>query len=177
MVKTELSLEIPPGALAQVVESVFENMLSLEVAECATPWFSGGDRLTSAVYLTGAWNGALLLECDSRQACTFAGRFLCVDIPDVVDDVVRDVLGELANMIGGNLKCVMTPGIHLSMPTVVDGSENCLRICGTEVREQLTFRLGEGLFWVTFLTTSLASLTEVEARHGAGRIPSQSFIS
>jgi chemotaxis protein CheX len=155
MVKTESSLAIPPGALAQVVESVFENMLSLEVAECGTPWFPGSDRLTSAVYLTGAWNAALLLECDRIQACTFAGRFLCVDTPKVVDDVVRDVLGELANMIGGNLKCVMTPGIQLSMPTVVDGSQYSLRICRTEVRDQLTFRFAEDFFWVTVLATSL----------------------
>jgi chemotaxis protein CheX len=155
MVKTEPSLELPPGALAQVVESVFENMLNLGVSECGTAWFPGADRLTSAVYLTGAWNGALLLECDRAQACTFAGRFLCAECPAAVDDVVRDVLGELANMIGGNLKCVMTPGIHLSMPTVVDGSEYSMRICGTEVRDQLTFRFAEGLFWVTFLATSL----------------------
>ena len=159
MVITKSSLAIPPGALAQVVESVFENMLSLEVAECATPWFAGGDRLTSAVCLTGAWNGALQLECDTSQACTFAGRFLCVDTPGGVDDVVRDVLGELANMIGGNLKCVMIPGIHLSMPTVVDGSEYSLRICGTEVRDQLTFRFEGGLFWVTVLATSLRGVS------------------
>jgi chemotaxis protein CheX len=70
-----------------------------------------------------------------------------------VDDVVRDVLGELTNMIGGNLKCVLTRGIKLSMPAVVDGSDYALRICGAEIRQRLAFQCAEGQFWVMTLTT------------------------
>jgi CheY-specific phosphatase CheX len=66
---------------------------------------------------------------------------------------VRDVLGELVNMIGGNMKCVLTRGIQLSMPSVVDGSDYSLRICGAAVRERLAFRCAEGAFWVTVLAT------------------------
>ena len=150
---TEWSVQILPDELAQIVESVFATMLGLEVNECGTPWFPGGDRLTSAVHLAGEWNGAVLLECDRRQACRFAGRFLSMDLPDTVDDVVRDVLGELVNMIGGNLKCVLTRGIRLSMPCVVDGSDYSLRVCGVEVRERLAFQCDEGIFWITVLTT------------------------
>jgi len=149
----ELSLGPLRSELSQIVESVFETMVSLEIGNCGTPWFAGRDRLTSAIHLAGDWNGAVLLECDRRQACRFAGRFLSMDPPDTVDDVVRDVLGELANMIGGNLKCVLTPGIRLSMPSVVDGSEYSVRICGAEVRERLSFQCAEGLFWITVLTT------------------------
>ena len=150
---TGLSIEILPSELAQIVESVFAAMLNLEVRECGEPWFPSGDRLTSAVHLAGDWNGAVLLECDRGQACRFAGRFLSMDPPDTVDDVVRDMLGELANMIGGNVKCVLTKGIRLSMPSVVDGSDYSLRVCGAEVRERLAFQCAEGLFWITVLTT------------------------
>jgi chemotaxis protein CheX len=148
---TELRIEIQPSELAQIVESVFAAMLGLEASECGTPWFPGADRLTSAVHLAGDWNGAVLLECDQRQACRFAGRFLSMDPSDTVDDVVRDVLGELANMIGGNLKCVLSQGIRLSMPTVMDGSDYSLRVCGVEVQLRLAFQCDDGLFWVTVL--------------------------
>ena len=153
LMPTEWSTEILPSELAQIVASVFGAMLSLEVGEGGTPWFPNGDRLTAAVQMAGDWNGALLLECDRRQACQFAGRFLSIDPPGNVDDVVRDVLGELANMIGGNIKCVLTHGIRLSMPSVVDGSDYCLRVCGTTVRERLAFQCIEGPFWVTVLAT------------------------
>jgi chemotaxis protein CheX len=149
---TELKVEIHPQELTQIVESLFQTMLNLETTQCAIPRTPGPDRLTSAIQLTGEWHGAVMLECNRSQACQFAGRFLSMDPPDTVDDMVRDVLGELANVIGGNLKCVLTQGIRLSMPSVVDGDYS-LRVCGVEFRERLSFQCAEGPFWVTVLTT------------------------
>lgn len=154
---TEVSLEVLPSELAQIVESVFATMLSLEVCRDETPWFAGEDRLTAAVHLAGDWNGVVLLECSRGQACTFAGRFLSEAPPTVVDDVVRDTLGELANMIGGNLKCILSRGIRLSMPSVLEGSDYSLRVCGAKVQERLAFQCAEGLFWITILTTKAPS--------------------
>jgi chemotaxis protein CheX len=150
---TELSTPIQPSELAQIVESVFATMLSLEVSECAAPWFANRDRLTAAVHMAGDWNGAVLLECDPRQACRFASLFLSMEPRETVDDVVRDVLGELVNMIGGNMKSVLMRGIQLSMPSVVDGSDYCLRICGGKVRDRLAFQCAEGTFWVAVVAT------------------------
>ena len=147
----DTALGITRNELAQIVASVFDAMLGLEIAGAATPWFPGTDRLTAAVHLAGEWNGAVLVECSRVQACHFAARFLSLDAAAAVDDVVRDVLGELANMIGGNLKCVLTRGISLSMPVVVDGSDYSMRVCGAEVRERLSFVCAEGVFWITVL--------------------------
>ena len=148
--QTEVKVEI----LAQIVESVFLTMMDLELTSSEKPWHPGGERLTSFVQLTGDWNGAVLIECTRRQACQFAGRILAMDPPDAVDDDVRDVLGELANMIGGNMKCGMSAtGVRLSMPTVMDGTDCDLRICGSEVQDRLAFQCADGHFWVTVLTT------------------------
>jgi CheY-specific phosphatase CheX len=68
-----------------------------------------------------------------------------------VDDGVRDVLGELANVIGGNMKGVMAAAAHLSMPTVIEGGELDLHIFGSKGQERLTFESSEGSFWVTIL--------------------------
>lgn len=156
-----LMTEVLPGELAQIVQAVFGTMLSLEVQECAAPWFAGGNRLTSAVHLAGDWNGAVLLECDQLQACRFAARYLSTDAlatdalateaSNRVDDVVRDVLAELANMIGGNMKCLLPGRTRLSMPSVMDGSNYSLKVCGAEIRHRLAFRCVEGTFWITVL--------------------------
>src|ERR1700722_3579948 len=120
--RTDVSAGILPGELAQIVASVFTTMTNLEVSRCEAPWFQSEDRLTAAVHLSGGWSGAALFECNRHQACQLASRFLSIDPPDALDDVVRDALGELANMIGGNMKCVIPLGaISLSMPSVVDG--------------------------------------------------------
>jgi chemotaxis protein CheX len=147
--QTEVSVEL----LAQIVESVFLTMMNIEVSTSDALWNHGEDRLTSFVHLTGDWNGAVLLECNPLQACQFAGRMLSMDPPETVDDDVRDVLGELANMIGGNMKCGMAAGVRLSMPTVMEGHDYDLRVCGSQVLERLSFQCAEGHFWVTVLTT------------------------
>jgi len=147
--QTEVSVEL----LAQIVESVFTTMMDLEVTPSDAPWNPSGDRLTSTVYLTGEWNGAVLFDCNPRQACQFAGRILSMDPPAIVDDDVRDVLGELANMIGGNMKCGMTTGVSLSMPTVMEGRDYDMRICGSQVLERIAFQCADGHFWVTVLST------------------------
>ena len=147
--QTEVSVEM----LVQIVESVFSTMMGLEVSPTDAPWSPSGNRLTSSVYLTGEWNGAVLFDCNPRQACQFAGRILSMDPPEIVDDDVRDVLGELANMIGGNMKCGMTTGVSLSMPTVMEGRDYDMRICGSQVLERVAFQCAEGHFWVTVLST------------------------
>jgi chemotaxis protein CheX len=137
--------------VAQTVEAVFLAMMNLEVSPGETPWAPSSDQLTSAVHLSGVWNGALLFECDRQQACQFAGRFLSMDPPQAVTDDVRDVLGELANMIGGNIKSAVAAGLCLSMPSVTDGSDYGLRVCGSEVQDRLAFDCDDGPFWVTLL--------------------------
>ncbi len=109
---TETNIRLHPGELAQVVESVFRTMLTLEVTQSQAPWFPSEERLTAAVHLAGDWSGVVLLECDRWQACQFAGRFLSGDPPEKVDNVERDLLGELVNMIGGNLKCALGRGLR-----------------------------------------------------------------
>ena len=147
----ESTIEIHLSELAQIVEYVFRTMVGVEVCESSQSWIPGGDRLTATVNLTGDWPGVLALECGHEQACAFAARFLSMEKPEIVDDVVRDVLGELSNMIGGNLKCVLAGGLKLSMPTVVDGAEHSLRVCRAGSKERLVFDCVEGAFSVAVL--------------------------
>ncbi len=75
----ELTERIQTSELAQIVESVFGTMMSLEVVFAESPYVAGAERLIAAVHLTGEWNGSVLLECDGDVACRFTGRFLSMD--------------------------------------------------------------------------------------------------
>ena len=145
--QTEIELDM----LERIVKSVFITMLDLAVFSSEITHQPGMSRLTSFVQMTGDWNGAVLLECSPRQACLFAGRILSMEPPDIVDDGVSDAMGELANVIGGNLKCGMSAGVCLSMPSVLDGRDYDVRMDRSEVRERITFECSEGYFWVTLL--------------------------
>jgi len=146
----DLDTGIVHGELAQIVESVFDSMLSLQARESPTPWAPGEHRVRAMVRLTSGWNGAVLMECDRDQACRFAGKFLSMDKPEAVDELVRDVLGELANMIGGNLKCVLKGGMKLSMPSVVEQSGDGMG--DGKIHHRLSFQTAEGPFGVVVIT-------------------------
>jgi chemotaxis protein CheX len=157
--------QVTAEMVGQIVESVFITMMNLEVFPGQEPWAPSSDQLTSAVHLSGEWNGAVLLECNRWQACRFAGRFLSMDPPESVNDDVRDVLGELTNMIGGNMKSAVTTGLTLSMPCVTDGSDYGLRVCGSEVQDRLGFECVDGPFWVTLLAVAPSRLAGSRLRN------------
>lgn len=142
--------------IEQIAASVFSTMLGLEfqtrTASRAYP--ASPNTLTASVQLDGVWRGAVLLHCLEEQAREFAARFLGMPPPESVDDDVRDVLGELANMIAGNLKCTLRPGIRLSIPSVVNGSIPSLRDAGNVICE-LGFNTEGGPFWLCALEIAL----------------------
>lgn len=54
-------------------------------------------------------------------------------------------------MLGGNLKPTLPPGVALSMPSVVEGSDYALRICGSNSAKTWIFSSGLGIFSVTLV--------------------------
>jgi chemotaxis protein CheX len=149
--RNAMATEVSAEMVAQIVESVFMTMMNLDVTPGTTSWTPSNDQLTSTVHLSGSWNGALLFECHRLQACLFAGRFLSIGPPVTVNDDVRDVLGELANMIGGSIKSAVSAGLSLSIPSVTDGSDSPPVCNGAKVQNRLAFECAEGPFWVALL--------------------------
>jgi chemotaxis protein CheX len=76
-----------------------------------------------------------------------------IPTPIQFDDDVCDALGELANMIGGNLKSVLPRGVSLSLPSVVQGNSYSLRVCGGHRNNRMSFTGPDGPFWVTLVET------------------------
>lgn len=138
-----------PEELAEVVASVFDTMLRTDVEESFEVPPPRGEMVTAAVYLTGAFQGAVLLHCPPWQACGLAAQFLKRTPPSSVDDDVLDVMGELANMIAGNLKSTLLPGTHLSIPSITQGPDSTLRLCGSRPVQRSAFRTPLGPVWIT----------------------------
>jgi CheY-specific phosphatase CheX len=135
--------------MEQTVAAIFETMMGLVVKPDSQAWWEESNRVAASVHFTGSCSGVIMLEVSRPQACFFAGRFLSMDTPEAIDNDVRDVLGELANMIGGNLKSATVPDATLSIPEVVDGSDFSLRFCGVNVVARQAFNCDEGMFWVS----------------------------
>jgi CheY-specific phosphatase CheX len=154
--------------VVQVVDTVFKTMLGLKVEPYPMDWVRPPDMVTAAVYFAGSWQGAVLLECTRSQACTFAQLLMSIGPPTTVDDDVRDTLGELANMLAGNLKSVLPGGVVISMPSVIEGSDYSIQICGNRSIERVPFWSMDDVFGVTLVEILEATGREKTRGSSAG---------
>lgn len=146
-----LRVETYHSEIERIVRDVFLTMTSYETTPSHDEYSPSQDRVTCAIFFAGAWQGGVILECTTAMAFEFTSRLMRIPSPDSFNDDVCDALGELVNMIGGNLKSVLPPGSSLSIPTVVEGSNYSLRICGHNRNEKMAFTSLDGPFWVTLV--------------------------
>jgi len=82
----------------------------------------GGDVTVGCVTVTGAWQGRVLLACPAQLARMAAAAMFDLPAEQLDDREVADALGELTNMIGGNIKSLIPGPSRLSMPAVTVGA-------------------------------------------------------
>jgi chemotaxis protein CheX len=138
----------------QIVEHVFQTMMGLDVRVVDAPFPPAGELITAAISLAGTWKGAVLVECGLNEAYLFTSRMIGVDPPTSLNDDVRDALGELANMVGGNLKSVLPGGVGLSLPTVVWGQDYTMQFCRAGKSRRWVFQASEVTFAVELIEVS-----------------------
>ena len=142
---TPTTIDTFQSELRQIVDFVFQTMLQLEVTPLTADWQPATDPITAAIFIANAWKGAVVIECSRQLAFEVTARLMSVERPTTVNDDVRDSMGELANMIGGNFKSVLPAGTGLSMPSVVEGSNYSHRICGANRVYHQAFTCSEEL--------------------------------
>jgi chemotaxis protein CheX len=120
----------------QIIEAtseIFSTMVMMEITgeepsdQLANPLFS---IVTGMVGLAGTHRGILAIHTPYDLAKTITANFLGIEVEEIDNDV-KDAIGELANMIGGSVKSILSQNgkdISLSLPSVISGAEynfNC----------------------------------------------------
>jgi len=82
------------------------------------------DEVSASVSLTGAWHGHVVVSCSVEAAREAAAAFLAMEKAEVSTEDMTDVMGELANIVGGNVKSMLPAATAVSLPHVVTGASN-----------------------------------------------------
>jgi chemotaxis protein CheX len=115
-------------------KEVFETMVMMELEDqypLTEPVTRFKFSITGMVGLAGTYTGILSIHCPQDLAMKITSNMLGMDVEEIGEDV-NDALGEIANMLGGHVKQVLSKGgmdLNLSLPTVIFGSEysvNCM---------------------------------------------------
>jgi chemotaxis protein CheX len=88
------------------------------------------DKITGCVHLSGAYTGSIMLQCSPPAARDAAAALFSIPAADVTETELVDAIGEIANMVGGNVKSMLPGPSALSLPAVVHGP---LAVPGAEV--------------------------------------------
>ena len=81
------------------------------------------NSVSGMVGFAGIYSGALSIHCPLSLARMITANMLGMEFEEVDDDV-NDALGEVANMLGGGVKHLLSAGgmdVKLSTPTVISG--------------------------------------------------------
>ncbi len=113
--------------IGQVAELVWESVLGVGLIRRTDPLPALDPVMSASVRISGAWEGAVTIECTAHFARTAAATMFGVALPEVSAADTRDVIGELTNMLGGNVKALLPEPCRLSLPTVAEGSALALR--------------------------------------------------
>ena len=105
--------------------------------------------LTAVVRICGAWDGAVRLECPVAHAAEAAAAMFAIELGAVSDETARDAIGELANVVCGNVKSLLPAPSELSMPVVSssDGSRDAL--VGADLVRRVAFIASTGALHIS----------------------------
>ena len=111
--------------LMTIVQQVFGSMMGLEVEEHPDSKvdLSVGEVSMATICISGGWNGMVILQCRRKLASMVAQGMFQMDEADISADETKDALGEVINMVGGNLKALLPGPSSLSLPNVVLGTD------------------------------------------------------
>ncbi|MFM2153650.1 MAG: hypothetical protein RL199_2085 [Pseudomonadota bacterium] len=113
-------------SLRDFADNIWSTMLGLTLEPVPAP--EAEAYITGCVHITGDWQGAVTVELAVPLAHRAAAALFAMEPSELGDGEVSDAVGELANMIGGNVKALLTGTCQLSLPAVVQGREYALSV-------------------------------------------------
>jgi chemotaxis protein CheX len=93
-----------------LTENVWASMLELEVVPAteAESLLVGDDCVAGSVSIRGDWNGLVSVALAPDLARLVTSKMFELDIEEADDEMCADAVGEIANMLGGGFKAILS---------------------------------------------------------------------
>lgn len=168
---TKLNHDDVVSAICGATADVFSTMLGLELTPEAARSENGSatplDGVVALIGLAGDWVGTAMIYCSAEFACRLCTQLLMTEAPSVNEEVL-DAVGEVTNMIIGNVKTVIEEVVGplgLSVPTVVFGHNFTTRNPGTSTWTVVPFRCEAETMTIKIHLAPAAEPTHLRAGH------------
>jgi CheY-specific phosphatase CheX len=139
--------------IKDIARTIWATLFELPLEDGDSAQLGPESTVTSCVQIDGAWHGAVVLQCPLTLARTLTAAMFQADTAPELDEV-HDALGELTNMLGGNVKALLPGPSRISLPAVAVGSDYHMSVVGTNAVTSLSFTCDGHPLRVTLLQQS-----------------------
>ncbi|HET9060562.1 MAG TPA: chemotaxis protein CheX [Acidimicrobiales bacterium] len=124
--------------VAQLTQEIWSALLAPNGTPQLEVGGAAGHEFQALTNISGEWNGTVCVSC-SRTAAMRATSVM-FDIPEseVTTTDVVDAVGELVNVVGGNIKALLPGPTVLSLPNVLEG-EPPVHMDNLELEQEVRF--------------------------------------
>jgi len=118
------SAPVDADGLAEVVTFVWDVFVGGDIAYLPSDTQASGRTnidagVCASISIGGCWTATIIVRVSDELAMHIAACLLGMAHPELDDELVNDALGELANVVGGNVKGLLaSQGSSLSLPMV-----------------------------------------------------------
>lgn len=173
----KMTREEMASAICSATTEVFTTMLDLEISSGEIQEDSAASSRASGIVallgMAGEWVGNGRVCCSPDFGCKMASQLLMQSYEAVNEDVL-DAIGEVANMIIGNVKNALEERLgtlSLSTPTVIYGHNFEARSVGIRERITLNFISGSAQLQVQISISPATSKATPSRAHVHDTIP------
>lgn len=137
--------------IRQFVTDIWSTFLNMKVAPTEIPFKpkGNGNTLAGCVQITGEWQGSVTLYAPKEIGKKIAATMYGLGEAEVVDKQVQDVIGEITNVLAGNIKSILPAPCSISLPCVAITDFN-LHHPGSEMLTAVNFDC-EGLAFLVVM--------------------------
>ncbi|MDH3257366.1 MAG: chemotaxis protein CheX [Nitrospinota bacterium] len=106
--------------ISQFVTDIWSTFLSKKVSTTDKPFEPKGkdNTLAGCVQITGKWQGTVTLYAPREIGKKVAATIYGLKETEVDNQQVQDVIGEITNILAGNIKSLFPAPCSLSLPSV-----------------------------------------------------------
>jgi chemotaxis protein CheX len=135
------TIRIGEDLIRRSVEELWSSVLGLDIEPLPNLGQAAprAGLLTGCIEISGLWQGTITLDCGPSLARKAAGIMFGVEPGQTSFDQIQDALGELTNILGGQVKALLPDPCRLSLPAVTRDTDNAFRGANDKVLACLDF--------------------------------------
>jgi chemotaxis protein CheX len=126
--------------VAQLTQEIWAALLAADGLPELVPGELPGKEVLAMAEISGEWNGTVCLSCSKTAARHATRTMFGLEDEELTQADITDAVGELVNVVGGNIKSLVPGPSVLSLPRVSEGDEGQSLLLGhLELAQEVRF--------------------------------------